>query len=140
MSLGGTTRVYWFLRPPSLYLLHDGTFKDWVLQNDEVRVPYWWVSETEEPSSVNMAEAYESICNDQLVVPVLKSMDIPPFTRLCKACKESRTAEQPPVKKQKTCSIEMSPATEEMNMTCSGGTVAAAHGSSQPISAGTMMV
>ena len=40
VSLGGS-RAYWFLRPPSLYLLHDGTFKDWLLQNDEVRVPYW---------------------------------------------------------------------------------------------------
>ena len=95
------SRVYWFLKHPSLYLLHDGTFKDWLLQNNEVKVPYWWVSETEEPSYVNMHTSYALICHDQLAVPVLKSTYIPPFTRLCKAVKESSIAEQPPQKKQK---------------------------------------
>ena len=112
VSLGGTTRVYWFLRPPSLYLLHDGTFKDWVLQNDEIRVPYWWVSETEDPSYVNMHTSYALICHDQLAVPMLKSTYIAPFTRLYKAVNESNTADQPPQKKQKTGSNDMSPATK----------------------------
>ena len=53
VSIEGS-RVFWFLRAPSLYLEHDGTFYFSYLKDTEVRVPYWWVSETEEPSSVGM--------------------------------------------------------------------------------------